>query len=181
MNATALLSRPVEVSDIGPVESHYAIDATAVERAEIASAFGLEAISSLTAELVMMIRPRAKVIELSGRINAAIIQNCVVSLEPVEQTIDEPIAASFVEEGVPMPKSESLDVIVDPVQEDPPETLTGPVIDLGAVVLEYLDLAIDPYPRRPGAEMPENPAKAIADDGDSPFAVLRQSGRRNEE
>ena len=34
---------------------------------------------------------------------------------------------------------------------DPPEVLEGDSIDLAAYLYEYLALAIDPFPRKPGA------------------------------
>jgi uncharacterized metal-binding protein YceD (DUF177 family) len=52
----------------------------------------------------------------------------------------------------------------------------GDSIDVWPFVLEMLMLAIDPFPRAPGAELPgaEADAPEAADSaGDSPFAVLR--------
>jgi hypothetical protein len=49
--------------------------------------------------------------------------------------------------------------------------LTGPTLDLGPIVMEHFVLAIDPYPRAPGAELPDG-GEGAADSPDSPFAVL---------
>ncbi len=57
---------------------------------------------------------------------------------------------------------------LDPDADDPPDVLEGDKIDLGAYVVEDLSLAIDPFPRKPGAafEAPDTGAEI------SPFAVL---------
>lgn len=36
---------------------------------------------------------------------------------------------------------------------DAPETFSGDFIDVGALAEEFFGLAIDPYPRKPGAEL----------------------------
>jgi len=68
---------------------------------------------------------------------------------------------------------EAEPVIVDheALGDDPPDPLIGGAVDLGSVVSEHLTLALDPYPRKPGAQFVE-PA---AEDGVvSPFAQLRR-------
>jgi hypothetical protein len=42
--------------------------------------------------------------------------------------------------------------VIDPLADEP-EPLEGDRIDLGEIVAEELALAIDPYPRAPGAEL----------------------------
>lgn len=126
-------------------------------------------IPALSAEIGLS-RDRGGTIHVDGRLVAEIVQECVVSLEPVRQTIDEPIDRRFVEGGqVPEPPST---VDVAPTDDDPPEILSGPFLDLGPIVVEHFLLAIDPYPKAPGAELPDNPAGETADAGDSPFSVL---------
>ena len=38
-------------------------------------------------------------------------------------------------------------------EEDPPEEMVDGKIDLGALVTEFFALGIDPYPRKPGADL----------------------------
>ena len=49
------------------------------------------------------------------------------------------------------------------------------MLDLGEAAAEQLGLALDPYPRQPGAEL----AAAAEDDESSPFAVLAARRRAN--
>ena len=94
---------------------------------------------------------------------AAENRNCRPHLPP-----NRAIRASYVTSG----QASSIAVATGSVEEVPldgPEPLTGGVIDLGVIATEFLILAIDPYPRKPGAvfEAPDAP-----DDSDQPFAAL---------
>ena len=61
-------------------------------------------------------------------------------------------------------------------EELDPETLEGPddipyaddMIDLGAALAEQLALALNPYPRKPGAQLPEE----YKGEPETPFAAL---------
>jgi len=174
MTGLSALSSPVEAARIGGGEMTVTVEATSEERADLAAALGIVDIVALSADLVLT-RGRGDVIEVAGRVRAEIVQNCVVSLEPVPQTIDEPILRRFVEEGsrlAPVPPKPGAEVKVEAVEEEPPEVLGSSIIDLGAVVVEHFVLAIDPYPRAPDAAPPENPVAEAEDASDSPFAAL---------
>ncbi len=43
------------------------------------------------------------------------------------------------------------------------------MIDLGEALAEQLALALDPYPRKPGAKLPSE----ASDDGANPFSALK--------
>jgi uncharacterized metal-binding protein YceD (DUF177 family) len=174
MSDAPALSRPVDVARIDAAGIDERIEATEHERAALAASLGIVAIDKLAAEATL-VRDRGGVIRVDGRVVADIVQNCVVSLVPVAQAIDEPISLRFAEQGsraAAEPPKPAAEIRVDPGEEDPPEVLTGTIIDLGAIVTEHLILAIDPYPRAPGATLPENPAEDLPGPGDSPFAVL---------
>jgi len=64
------------------------------------------------------------------------------------------------------------EMMIDSGELDPPDLLSGPTIDLGAIAVEHFLLAIDPYPRAPGAELPAEAADPSPDSSDSPFAAL---------
>jgi hypothetical protein len=88
----------------------------------------------------------------------------VVTLEPIENEIREPIDLVFAPPQDPL----HPDVEVTPT-DDPPETLIDGSVDLGAVSTEFLILGIDPYPRKPGAVFG---AATIGEDAAHPFAAL---------
>ena len=97
---------------------------------------------------------------------AQVTQLCVVTLEPFEAGIEEQVELRF----VPAAK-------IEEEEELPPESLEGPdeipyendVIDLGEALAEQLALALDPYPRKPGAVLPDE----ASDDDANPFAALK--------
>ena len=55
----------------------------------------------------------------------------------------------------------------------PPATLAD--IDLGALASEFLALALDPYPRKPGVEFE---APAVDDADESPFDALAELAKK---
>jgi hypothetical protein len=59
-----------------------------------------------------------------------------------------------------MPGDEDkIDIEVKLNEDDPPEPIVDGIIDLGAVTLEFLALALDPYPRKPGVSFDAGPAE----------------------
>jgi hypothetical protein len=62
---------------------------------------------------------------------------------------------------------------LDPEADDPPDEMVNERLPLGAYVVEDVSLAVDPFPRKPGAAF-EAPDAASEP---SPFAVLSQLKR----
>ena len=105
---------------------------------------------------------------MTGRVSATVGQTCVVTLEPIENQIEEAVDLVFapVPAGAAGRKGCGAQA---QGHDEPPETLIGGMIDLGAVATEFLMLGIDPYPRKAGAQFA--PPK-IEDAGAHPFAAL---------
>lgn len=177
MSPLPAISRPIELERIGAEATVHRVEIGEQDRAALAAELGLIAVSALSAEFGLR-RDRDGTIRLEGRLAAEIVQSCVVSLEPVEQIIDEPIELRFVER---QPGNRSSPVDIEPTGEDPPEIVSGPFLDLGPIVVEHFILAIDPYPHAPGAEAPANPAGDGEEVRDSPFSglagLVRQGSR----
>ncbi|MCS6758688.1 MAG: DUF177 domain-containing protein, partial [Candidatus Devosia euplotis] len=95
----------------------------------------------------------------------------VVSFEPVVQDIDEAIDRVFLSQSsdnVPTPDSE---VFVNLEDDDFPDHADGPEVDLSALLIETIALAIDPYPRRPGESL-ETLGLDVDGEASGPFATL---------
>lgn len=138
------------------------IDVTAseAERAALATRFGLLELPELKAEVT--VQPGlGGVWSVTGRLRADVVQACVVTLDPVAQSIDEAIDLRFAAGA-----KASAD---DP---DAPEPLDGDTLDVGAIVADHVSLALDPFPRAPGATYA--PAAEPADVKPNPFAALAQ-------
>ncbi len=120
----------------------------------LAKAHALESVLSFKAELVVR-KWRSDGIKITGSLTARVIQNCIVSLDLIESAVENMIEAILVPENsklarIPDPATHEL--LIDFEGPDAPETFTGDEIDVGALAEEFFELAIDPYPRKPGAE-----------------------------
>jgi uncharacterized metal-binding protein YceD (DUF177 family) len=144
--------------------------ATAEERVELAKALELVACDRL--ETRYTIRPLANGQYLAtGTVEAAVVQSCVVTLEPVNSRIVERFEVDFwPPEKLPEPGSGGFDVLAAPDCEP----IEGGIIPIGRIVYEHVATALDPYPRKEGAEFRWRDPEDRPDDErrDSPFAVL---------
>lgn len=172
----SVLSRPVTVSTLPTSGFSLTIDAAETERAALAHAHDLSSVDSFLAALEFK-RWRKDGVRIRGSIRARIVQECIVTLEPVVSELDIPVDAVFLPEGSRLvrPLDEDGALIVDPDGPDIPETFEGGAIDAGQVAEEFFELAIDPYPRAPDAMLDDSAASDEQDDsenGDNPFARL---------
>ncbi|PKU25564.1 YceD family protein [Telmatospirillum siberiense] len=162
-------SRPVQVDRFGHDERRYDIEANGEERAALAERYGILSVDSFTAHLRLR-RISGERLLLKGRFSADVVQSCVVSLEPVSAHLEEDFSLVYAADL----DEEDVEVDIGLTEEDPPEPIEGGVIDLGEAAAEHLALALDPFPRAPGASFqggdeppePEPPPKV------SPFAAL---------
>ena len=165
-------SVPVTVAQIPDTGLHRDIEADRAVRDAMAEAAGLREILSASASLDVTPKSGGRV-HVAGHVRARIGQTCVVTLEPIENDIDEPIDLIFAPpEQIPQ-LADLVDEAADSDVEipDPPEPIVDGVIDLGRLATDALFLGIDPYPRRPDAIF-EAPVVA-ADPEDHPFAALK--------
>ncbi len=138
-------SRPLALARIGGGRT-IAIEATPAERAALAQRMRVPELPALTCTFAL--RPIAGgVVSADGLLQARVVQVCVLSLDPFEAAIEERFALRFVPQGQESPAidPEAIDEIA----------YAGNTIDLGEAAAEQLALALDPYPRKPGAARPE--------------------------
>lgn len=158
------------------------IEATPDERRTLARRLGLVGLEALHAHLV--VRPWQKDgFVFEGRLTATLTQTCVVSLEPVAATLDEPVIGHFQPAATlaALPSvTESEDPSFDPEAPDPPEAMTADGrIDVGELVVQHLAVALDPYPRKPGVAFGPTGNAAPPEGAERPFAVLAQLQRKS--
>jgi uncharacterized metal-binding protein YceD (DUF177 family) len=157
-------SVPVVVAEIPEAGLRLDLAADEATRAALAKAAGLVALSRLECAFDLT-RCGIADVNVVGGVSATVEQTCVVTLEPMQNEVEEDVdlvfaAADNAEPAVGGPASAT---------DDAPEPLRNGVIDLGAVATEFLILAVDPYPRRPGAEFE---APAAGEPQTHPFAAL---------
>lgn len=161
-------SIPVGIDDLPPDGRDYAFAAGESERVAIAQALGLVAVPRLDVRFHVR-RIAADGLHVTGTVSATVTQNCVVTLDPVENEVDEAVDVSFSPSADTEPDDADADIETDPEAPDPPDALVNGRIDLAAIAVEFLQLGLDPYPRKPGVEF-EPPAEG--DQAESPFSVL---------
>src|SRR5579871_6625077 len=153
---------PVRVEDVPETGLHFDLVADEHVRSHLAAVAGVLSVPRL--EAAIDVARHGNGLRATGRVSATVAQTCVVTLEPMENQVDEPIDVIF----APPSAQDSSDGA--PLEaEDPPEVLSNGTADLGAIAAEFLLLGIDPYPRKPGVEF-----SPPADEGTgaSPFAAL---------
>jgi uncharacterized metal-binding protein YceD (DUF177 family) len=134
---------------------------------EIAAALDLLAMDQLSARVRVI--PWLDGIQMDGEFSATVVQTCGVTLERLENEIEGDFMVRAVPQGsVHAPDDEEeIDLSLD--ADDPPDVLEYDQVDLSAYVVEHLALAIDPFPRKPGAEFVQNTDEPEL----SPFAALK--------
>lgn len=165
-------SRPFPVDKLRDRPMREAITANEEECEALAKRLDLVAIKQLQADFTLSSVPSGEMVEVVGRFEARVVQHCVVTLEPFEAEVGEPIRAYFTR---PENIKGSEDMEVEDERAPEPISPHGE-IDLGELTAQHLSLALDPYPRKPGVEFkpviedtPAVPVKAP-----SPFAVLAE-------
>lgn len=158
---TTELHRPVPADRVGATGLEVTVEANAQECAALAQRMRLPDMLALRCDF-RLVRLTADCVLAEGRLRARVVQTCVISLDDFAADIDERFRVRFVPVG-----QESDDP--DPEADDE-IGYAGGALDLGEAAAEQLALALDPYPRAPGAELPE-----IEQDADEhPFAALRR-------
>jgi hypothetical protein len=163
---------PVVVAQIPETGLVVDIEANAAQRQKMAEIAGLRDIAAARAHFELALQRDGRV-HVTGRLQARIGQTCVVTLDPIENDIDETIDLVF----APPEQVKALADLVDQAEDDeadvpePPEPIEDGVIDLGRLSTDVLYLAIDPYPRKSGAVF--EPLVVARDPEDHPFAALK--------
>jgi hypothetical protein len=168
---------PVLVAQIPESGLHREFEADQATREAMAEIAGLRNILSAGAWFDMAPKRGGRV-HVTGGVRARIGQTCVVTLDPIENEIDEAIDLIFAPSGqIAGEKIPQLTDLVDaPVTadaetSDAPEPIINGVIDLGRLATDVLFLSIDPYPRKPDAVFERYVEPAEPDD--HPFAALK--------
>jgi uncharacterized metal-binding protein YceD (DUF177 family) len=153
----------VRLEDVPETGLHLDLVADADVRADVAVLAGVRDVPRL--EAAVDLARLGNGLRMTGRVSATVGQICVVTLESMENLVDEPIDLIFAR----APTGDLADQSATFEVDEPPEVLSDGAVDVGAIVTEFLMLGIDRYPRKPGVTF-ESPVEEST--GASPFAVL---------
>ncbi|HTV88734.1 MAG TPA: DUF177 domain-containing protein [Stellaceae bacterium] len=163
MSIVPEFSRPVLLARIGSEPLRREIVATAAEREALARRFDLLALDWLTAK-VELIRRSGDMMLLRAAFDAAFVQECVVTLDPIEGVLSAEFELLY---GPAEAEEAAAGVLGDAVAFEP---LDGEAIDIGEAVAQEFSLALPPFPRTPDADTAITEPSAEA----APMAALAQ-------
>jgi len=158
-------SRPLRLDVIGGQDHMVEIAAGDTERIALAERFDLIGIDRLEARFAVRREPAG--ILARGHVCAALTQACTVTGDPLPATVDEDVTIRFLPEGsIENEETELSEAECDTIFYE------GGAIDLGEAAAETFALALNPYPRGPGAEAALRAAGVLSEEEAGPFSGL---------
>ncbi len=181
------LSRRIQVRTLGAARPgtaalDAAVDATAAECLALARRLDVPSVQSMHCRFRLSGADAAGRVAADGLLHATLDQVCVATLDRFTTTVTERFTVRFVPDEQMPDDAMGADAgtALDPDEDDDLPYGNG-TIDLGEAAAEQLALALDPYPRRPGAVLPPEvasvdlPGEEVVDaepDRPNPFAAL---------
>jgi uncharacterized metal-binding protein YceD (DUF177 family) len=145
------IERLVDLDRMGTNGIALDIVASDGERLALAKRFGFLGLPAFSARVTVDRRIGGQIV-VEGRLRGKILQACVLTLDPVTQELDDAFRLVFKKDLADERDPESGEAVLS-AHADSPEPLSGNLLDVGEIVAEQLSLAVDPYPRRPGAKL----------------------------
>ena len=192
------LSRRIQVRTLGAarpgtVALDTVLEAGAAECVALARRLDVPVVHSVQCRFRLSGADASGRVVADGLLQASLDQVCVATLDEFTTTVTEQFTVRFLPANQ-MPDQrpsgdgtrEDGEAALDPDEDDDLPYVNG-TIDLGEAAAEQLALALDPYPRKPGAALPpeigsvdhpDEEAEAATQERPSPFAVLAAQ-RRN--
>jgi len=160
----------VNVSALPRKGKEFELVSDEASRCRLAQNHDLVAVEHFVAHFQLVPQSAGRV-RVHGSFVARVVQNCVISGEAMMVDVQDDFTLLFVPQAQEIKGQTEIILDVEENEEDMVEFFTGTHIDLGAVVEEFFCLALDPYPRKQGAEF--DPIQ-IGEEEMSPFAILKK-------
>jgi len=156
------------------------LNADAKERVILAEEAGVQSVKNFTGELLFK-RWHKNGVTVTGQVMADIVQQCVVTLDPVDGKVSEQIDRTFVPENSKLARprlSSEGELLLDYEGKDEPELFSGDTLNAWEIALEHFQLGIEPFPKKPDVALDEAEGftqEGPADAGElhKPFAGLK--------
>ena len=148
-----------DVDDLEAKPAKLTIEASEEELQDVARRLGVMAVKEASADLLLDREQAGRVVHVSGTFKAIVVQECVVSGEPVETELSEPVDGWFADKETTVSfavakrereASQSHGEIELVPEEEDPEPIIERVIDLGELVTQHISLALPAYPHKEG-------------------------------
>lgn len=165
---------PMRLDEVPPEGRAVQLVADAAVRAAVARQADLIDLPRLEARFELHHQGRDS-LRVCGEVSATVGQTCGVTLEPLQNEVNEQVDLVF---SPPAPEGHA--------GEEPDEAraasepLVGGTVDLGALAVEFLLLGIDPFPRKPGVEFTDLVEESSPSSPFAALAALKDRGGRKE-
>lgn len=167
------ISRPYNLARLGNTGDVVVLEVPEVDRQAIANWSGIVSVERFDARIELK-KLESTRFELIFDLRADVTQSCVVTLEPVKDTLARIFTRELRFMGTtrhrPAVDQPGLDLVLTGLEEGP-EEIESLHFDLAGPLLEEFVLSLEPYPRRPGVEF--SPPPSMQEPSESPFAVLK--------
>jgi uncharacterized metal-binding protein YceD (DUF177 family) len=161
------LSHKISIASLPRMGQRIVIKTSELIRKQIADQLELPSIQMLEAQF-HIVPSRSGLVRVTGEVKAKLEQVCIVSLEAFPFEINETVDLRFVEaDKLEKPTKAEIERTLE--DEDPPDPIYDGAIELGELAVEFVALALEPFPRKPGVELP---VQTNSTREESPFAVL---------
>lgn len=177
----------INADGVSQDERTFSFSANEDEKKDLARRLSVESVGKAEAKITVCRLDNKRIIRTHGIIDAEIVQNCVISMDPIDQKIKDEFEAFFAnpDDVVSLTKIRherkahiegSEQEILD--EQDDPEPIVNGKIDLGELATQFLSLSIDPYAHKEGYvlkdEHPDLVNKPVPDIRKNPFAALKK-------
>ena len=168
MKSELPLERIYDLGDLSDAGHEAKITASPAELGRIAACEGVDEVDGFKGTVTLK-RLSQNRFDYAATLAADIVQTCVVTLEPVRSRINKQFARKL--QYIPGHQAEKGgELTLASGDDEAPEEIGSLKYNLAGPLLEEFSLAVDPYPRAPGASF-ESPSPD--EKSESPFAVLK--------
>ncbi len=143
-------SRPYNLDLIKKSGSKVSYEASDNERSQLATRYKIVQVSELQADCTLrkMKQRESGDYLLEVFFSAKVIQQCSLTLDEIEQAIEDKFSIVFKEvQDIKTDTDEHREVDFE-LEEEDIEYIDNKEVDIGEYIAEYLSLAINPYPRK---------------------------------
>jgi uncharacterized metal-binding protein YceD (DUF177 family) len=157
-------SKVIQIDEVKSEGTTFELTAAPSQCNEIAVRLGVLSVDAATG--LLTIKHQSGAIEITGELKASLKRECVVSLEPMEETVTDKFTIRFYADEQDLIEADEID------DDCYTELLDGDSIHLGEVLIQQISLAMNPHPRK--TESGELVSRYGREDLPSPFAALKQ-------
>jgi len=145
-------SRIVPLARLSKEGEEHHMEGTVEECMALARRFDLVSLKCLRANVTVRSFGKRGGVTLVGTFEANVVQSCVITREPVTTHVKESLNLLLEPRGEEAAENHRVELVLSS-EEVEAEPLEGDELDIGECVAQYLNLALDPYLRQPGAQV----------------------------